>query len=338
MILPIQSIRGMILLFVVSLVKNEIYLHKTADGDNLESFDCVLAHSLFYCRRPKQLMNLTRDKDIEACEKNGGRLHRFSELRLKNISISSILHRWKSSLERFEQYLFYLTNSSAVDGYLCECFHPSSFGKNCEYQLPTGTTFPEAIDRQWNIRNKNVWKIHVYGNIMCYETLTCNSGALCLDWREICDGIQHCLSGFDEQNCDLLELNECDDDEYRCANGMCIPKQFFLDGEFDCLDWSDEIQFKKNKNCPKERANTVCDDHLCLVNEWSCGDGECIRDRLEFQNTKYISSCQSGRDQYFMCETHGSDTRWTMIHGRCYRVAHKELDCFCFEYSSFILC
>ena len=33
--------------------------------------------------------------------------------------------------------------------------------------------------------------------------------------REIGDGIQQCLSGRDEENCDLLEMNESDaDDEY----------------------------------------------------------------------------------------------------------------------------
>ena len=90
--------------------------------------------------------------------------------------------------------------------------------------------------------------MQIYGDVLCYETLQCDSGALCLDWREICDGIQQCLEGRDEENCDLLEMN-------RCENGMCIPDQFFLDGELDCLDWSDEIPLKKSEDCPRERVS-----------------------------------------------------------------------------------
>ncbi|CAF4029492.1 unnamed protein product [Rotaria sp. Silwood1] len=252
------------------------------------------------------------------CEQNDGLLHRFSEVRSKNISITTILHQWKSSLERVEQYLHYLRNSSEPDAYLCECLHPSTFGKNCEYQLPIGKSFPETLDRQMNIRNKNRWKLQIYGDVVCYETLKCDSGMLCLDWREICDGIQQCMSGIDEENCDLLELNQCDDDEYRCENGMCVPDQFFLDGEFDCLDWSDEMQFKKSKDCSKERVSTMCDDHVCLPNEWSCGDGECIHDRLDFQKSTRPITCQNERNQYFMCETHRTAILWTMPNGRCY--------------------
>ncbi|CAF5058256.1 unnamed protein product, partial [Rotaria sp. Silwood1] len=57
------------------------------------------------------------------------------------------------------------------------------------------------------------------------------------------------MFGYDENNCDILELNRCDDDEYRCMNGMCIPDEYFLDGQYDCLDWSDEIQFNNDEHC-----------------------------------------------------------------------------------------
>ena len=38
------------------------------------------------------------------------------------------------------------------------------------------------------------------------------------------------MDGIDEENCDKLEFHECDENEYRCANGMCIPEEYFLDG------------------------------------------------------------------------------------------------------------
>ncbi|CAF1474216.1 unnamed protein product, partial [Rotaria sp. Silwood1] len=113
-------------------------------------------------------------------------------------------------------------------------------------------------------------------------------------------------------------MNICDDDEYRCMNGMCIPDEYFLDGELDCLDWSDEIQYEKSETCATDSVSIKCDDHICLPNEWSCGDGQCIRDRLMFQKNKGFATCHSRRDQYFLCEIHRNPLSWTMPNGRCH--------------------
>ncbi|CAF4147052.1 unnamed protein product [Rotaria sp. Silwood2] len=77
---------------------------------------------------------------------------------------------------------------------------------------------------------------------MCYETsFPCDYGKVCLDWRNICDGTQHCVDGTDEDYCEHLLLNECNPEtEYRCKNGMCIDEEYFLDGDIDCQDQSDE--------------------------------------------------------------------------------------------------
>ncbi|CAF1179138.1 unnamed protein product [Didymodactylos carnosus] len=308
-----------VFLFGLWRVNSELYLHNTNDVFDIESYDCLrVQSSLVYCLRPREPIDVTRDSDTNGCEQNGGRLHRFSELRTKNISLSTILHHWRSSLERVEDYSRYLRDSSQSDGFLCECFHQGSFGKNCEYRLPIGESVEETLEWQLIMRMKNPRKVQIHGDVICSETLQCDSGVLCLDWREICDGFQHCLEGKDEENCDLLEMNQCDEEEeYRCMNGMCILDQFFLDGEFDCLDWSDEMPFKSSGKCSLESVSEECDDHLCPPNEWSCGDGQCIRDRLAFHDYEFLT-CQSGRDQYFICETHAEKKLWTMSNGRCY--------------------
>jgi hypothetical protein len=168
-------------------------------------------------------------------------------------------------------------------------------------------------------RNDNPLKVQIYGDTICYTSLQCDSGLLCLDWRDICDGIQQCMSGFDEVDCDRLEMNSCQsDDEYRCMNGMCIPDQYFLDGTFDCLDWSDEIPFKDSLSCATEAVGSVCDDHICPPYQWSCGDGQCIRDRFAFQKPSGYLRCHSQRDQYLMCETEFSIIVWAMPNGWCY--------------------
>ena len=305
------------LLITLISVENRIYLFNTNDGLDIEYYDCVLVSSLFYCRRPKEPIDLTRDNRTTDCQGNDGKRHRFSELQSNNTTVSPILHQWKSSLERVEQYSLFLKDTGEADGYLCQCLHRSAFGKNCEYRLPVGETFEGTLDWQLLMRRENPQEMQLYRDVICYQTLDCDSGLLCLDWREICDGIEQCRSGKDEANCDLLEMNRCDDDEYRCMNGMCIPEPFFLDGDLDCLDWSDEMPFKKSESCPGEIASTQCDDHLCPPNLWSCGDGQCIRDRLAFQKRTYDPTCQSSRDQDFLCETHASSILWTKPSGRC---------------------
>jgi hypothetical protein len=117
-----------------------------------------------------------------------------------------------------------------------------TFGKYCEYQLThEAKIFSEAITAQFKEKRKgDSWDTQRYGKILCYQTLPCPSSPLCLDWREICDGKQRCSNGIDEENCDKLEFNECEDDEFRCTNGMCISEEFWLDGKYS-LDSSKKL-------------------------------------------------------------------------------------------------
>ena len=190
--------------------------------------------------------------------------------------------------------------------------------RTAEYLLPAGRTFAEAAQSAKDLQKANATLLQVHGDIICYTTLTCNSGLLCLDWRDLCDGVQQCMGGLDEENCDILEANECDDDEYRCTNGLCIPDEYFLDGEFDCLDWSDEMPYYDDRQCANEAASAQCDDRYCPPQQWSCGDGQCIRDRFLFQKLRQVEfECRSQRDQYFLCETHYAVGKWTLASGRC---------------------
>ncbi|CAF1168785.1 unnamed protein product [Adineta steineri] len=240
-----------------------------------------------------------------------------------NISVSTILHKWKSSIEKAEAYSRYINQRQSNetirsdDGYLCECNNPQSFGKNCEYLLPTGTTFLETLLWEIEMRAKNRWNMQIYSDIVCYTTLVCDSGLLCLDWRDICNGLQQCMSGYDEENCDKLEFNECEDDEYRCVNGMCIPDEYFLNGEFDCLDLSDENQPFDDTVCAFHGPRYDCDDRMCFRFGWSCGDGQCISNRLRF-HVDPLGSCRSLRDHYHMCEMNHITNLWTLPNGKCY--------------------
>ena len=311
-------LRAIVFLTSFISVEGKIYVYDTHDGVSVQFYDCIFVRSLPYCRRPVQPITLTRDNDTESCEKNSGTVHSMGELRSTMVNVSTVLHEWKSSIESAERYSRYRRDSLHSVEYLCQCRRERSFGKSCEYLLPAGQTMDETLDWQLDMKTKYPREVQKHGKIVCYQTLDCDSGLLCLDWREICDGIQQCTSGVDESNCDLLELNVCDDDEYRCMNGLCIPDRYFLDGVFDCLDWSDEMQFHDDGKCALESVSSQCDDRFCPPNQWSCGDGQCIHNRLAFQIEPNLRGCLSERDQYFMCETHYETNKWTIPNGRCH--------------------
>ena len=300
------------------LFDSKIYVYNTFDNSAAEIYDCIYHDSIAYCRQPKEPINLNRTREEIHCYHNGTN-HSFADLHRKNVNISTILHKWKSSIEKVEEYSRYLNSTESFHGFICECIDPQSFGKNCEYRLPTGTTFAQAATAENFLEKTNASYVQLHGDVLSYETLQCDAGLLGLDWRDICDGVQQCMAGLDEENCDLLEFNECEDDEYRCMNGMCIPQEYFLDGQFDCLDWSDEIQYYDDVNCAIGEASIQCDDRICPPNRFSCGDGQCIVDRLNFQIMFQVKSeCRSRREQYFLCETHYIKDMWTLPNGRCY--------------------
>ncbi|UJR07018.1 hypothetical protein I4U23_011306 [Adineta vaga] len=309
----IQILRVALLL---SIVQTNVYIHHTEDSLTAEFYDCIHHQDLLYCRRPSEPIVLQRDNDTPYCY-NNGKIYTFTLLMNNSINASFILHNWNSGIEKVEDYMNYITSES--DNYVCECTNSQTFGRHCEYMLPIGTTFEETLEWELKERKEDPNKMQIYGDILCYKTLLCDSGLMCLDWRNICDGVQQCMFGYDEENCDKLEFNECEDDEYRCVNGMCIPDDYFLDGNYDCMDMTDEISYKANFDCTFQQVSMECDDRICLRNYYSCGDGQCIVDRLAFQKpSKVAETCHSYREQYYMCETHNFKKQWTLSNGRCY--------------------
>lgn len=305
------------MIYLFSAIHANIYVYRTEDHPFTEYHDCIKYRENLYCIRPGQPIRLQRDPANHHCYHNGI-LHSFTSLQLKNISAYTILHKWRSSIEKAEDYARFLRLDLNDDGYLCECRDRQTFGKMCEYRLVEGESLGKALEKRNSLREKNPWLVQLYGDIVCYETLKCNSGILCLDWRNICDGFQQCMSGIDEENCDKLEFNECEPDEYRCKNGMCIPDEYFVDGSQDCMDSSDETAYNTFHSCNYPDRSHECDDHVCPSLKFACGSGYCIDDRFTFQhNPDFNAMCSDYREQYHICET-GAERMWTLPNGRCY--------------------
>jgi len=224
---------------IVSTSSSRILLYNTENDFLLEKFDCIYdgqntGEEISYCQRPGENFSLIRNQT--KCE-NDGEKKSFRDLLYEGIEPNEVLN-WSSSVEMADLYASIYYNRSLIkendEQFVCQCTKLGTFGKHCEYQLThNATKFSEVVKAQFHEKEiGDSWNTQRYGDILCYKTLSCDSSPLCLDWREICDGIQRCRNGIDEENCDKLEFNECEDDEFRCTNGMCIAEEFWFDGEF----------------------------------------------------------------------------------------------------------
>ena len=228
------------LVLIFPVTYGGIQLYDTENEPALEKFDCIYyipnyGEEISYCRRLRGSEPLDRKRTECA---NQGEKKLFRDLLHQEMNPNNILG-WSSSVEMADMYASVFYNRLFMDElFVCNCTKPGTFGKYCEYQLThEANSFPEAIKAQFEQKKKDKenddsWNTQRYGKILCYETLPCHSGPLCVDWREICDGFQRCLNGSDEENFDKLEFNECEDDEFRCSNGMCIAEELWLDGEY----------------------------------------------------------------------------------------------------------
>ena len=198
----------------------------------------------------------------------------FAQLSKQHIT-SEHLYRWSAPIDIIEQYQFYLNQlSTSNDLFLPQqvyynCTLPR-FGPLCQYEFIYYVSDHASL---YQII-ADFYSTYSYDatNFTCYTHLECNRRSLpsCLDWTEICNGEINCLDGGqDEEHCWQLEVNDCQDDEYRCHNGQCIPYSFYSydDNTFpDCVDQSD-MRFRhyvRISTCKNyEPPLFSCDDMSC---------------------------------------------------------------------------
>ncbi|CAF0860654.1 unnamed protein product [Adineta steineri] len=124
---------------------------------------------------------------------------------------------------------------------------------------------------------------------------------------------------------------------------MCIPIEFWLDGlyflslkwkfvfifvivlnDYDCMDWTDELAFDNynGDSCLFEPNPMNCDDHICLKDYFSCGNGQCIywllRIAIGLTYSDISPDCYNKRHLNYMCEVSIPTRAWTLESGLCW--------------------
>ena len=177
---------------------------------------------------------------------------KFTFVELSNQHITNEqLYFWSAPMMLMERYQSYLNQGSANSRAIFptdtdvfyNCTSPR-FGPQCQYSLDIYHSHQLSLTQ---IVREFYAIEYSPTTLTCYVHLECQRGStfVCLGWHEICDGVVDCLNdAVDEQHCWQLKLNQCQEKEYRCRNGQCIPKAFYRDHylTLECLDESDQLQ------------------------------------------------------------------------------------------------
>jgi len=262
-----------------------LYSHKVGDH-------CLLHDERLFCRDQDSLPS-----NVLSCTK--GIIWNFSTLKDNSINTDDLM-RWRTPFEIVEDYASYLDTNSK-DGFICNCTR-DRIGSACQYMLFSDQpTIAEVLKKQ--LRNPHLRDTALFTCLV--DSVECNAGLLCLEWRQVCDGIVNCDNGADEAGCDVLEFQKCASDEFQCRNSMCIPTEFLFDGAIDCMDSSDEQELTKIResfSTCSVKPTMDCDERLCRKDQFSCGDGQCIHWSNVIHHQK---SCANARDSAYHCEAAG---------------------------------
>uniref|UniRef100_A0A3B4T9B6 Very low-density lipoprotein receptor n=1 Tax=Seriola dumerili TaxID=41447 RepID=A0A3B4T9B6_SERDU len=105
---------------------------------------------------------------------------------------------------------------------------------------------------------------------------SCGAGSTqCIPIFWKCDGEKDCDNGEDEVNCGNIT---CAPNEFTCASGRCISRNFVCNSEDDCGDGSDEVECAPSSCGPSEFQ---CGNSSCIPASWVCDDDVDCQDQSD---------------------------------------------------------
>ncbi|XP_076307066.1 uncharacterized protein LOC143223248 [Tachypleus tridentatus] len=127
----------------------------------------------------------------------------------------------------------------------------------------------------------------------CIPVRETGSSRDCGGW---CDGSFEMCKKLDNITYQCIDQTECLSNEWKCGNGLCIPKERRCDGHFNCYDDTDEL------------------DCVCSKQEFHCGNWtSCIK---LLQRCDGNFDCWDGTDEV-NCFSACSSTEFTCMNGQC---------------------
>ena len=143
-------------------------------------------------------------KDLPMINHCYGEKLTFDTLRSNNITATD-LYGWNAPIDTINDYQMFLRKLLLVDNQVyCKCSDRKWFGVNCEYTFVgdhISNLFGDILNIRFSSRKAKLYDDSIFlSNTTCYEGLKCDS-VLCLDWRDICNGVWDCANGEDEVNC-----------------------------------------------------------------------------------------------------------------------------------------
>ncbi|XP_057651716.1 basement membrane-specific heparan sulfate proteoglycan core protein-like isoform X28 [Diorhabda carinulata] len=163
------------------------------------------------------------------------------------------------------------------------------------------------------------------GECRADDSVRCSDGSRVICADQVCDGIEDCDNGADEDNCGSAE---CRQGEFKCDVYRCIPISQHCDGKADCTDGTDEHNCQKECNdqefacddqclsldrrcdgirdCMDNTDETNCPEQQCLPPYFYCGRGDiCIPDYLVCDGR---SDCKNNADESNCTSAGGCDS------------------------------
>ncbi|XP_015126789.1 low-density lipoprotein receptor-related protein 2 [Diachasma alloeum] len=118
------------------------------------------------------------------------------------------------------------------------------------------------------------------------DQFRCNSTQRCVEQSARCNHRDDCGDNSDEEHC---SFPPCTNEQFRCANALCIPVGFHCDGHKDCPDGSDE------KSCKV----TVCPDNKFMCPKGGLDGKPLCIERSQVCDTK--ADCADEADEVAAC-------------------------------------